>query len=716
MTESLLPARPLRPDGPIGGEPGALGLGAGSGIAIVRTESPADIAEMEALIHALDGREGMYYGCDYVAGPPFIRRTTAFIDAPLTLAFADDILRLIPHGALGAGLAGFWPNAWPCEWRDGTGYVRFDRGDKPGPHPVIAALRAFMRRFGDAPAELGLYGAWNFDYYRLAAGNEGTPAKERSPRFTLFIPNRMLVSDGATARWISYAFPDLAAGADPGPPASPESFELQAEPTPADDFAPGKYAEVVARAVERIQDGEIVSMTLAQSFRRPFGGSPAAAFLALRKTYPMPEMFFLHMPQREFIFGASPDMQVRIHDGVVECAPVCGTLPRGKDPIEDMELARELLTSDKEGAALALCSDHYRNTLAKVCMPGSVELVTKRRPHYFASVIHAVDHLRGCARSDVDALDVLLAFAAPGVVSGIPQRAALDAIEALEASPRGWFGGAVGHLDCDGTLAAGTILRSAWLRGGTAEVRTGGVIVANSHPPSEEAETHVKANTLFRLLGVLPPSAGVATGSANAGPAFECATLHADSDPLGASLLDFLVRLGISVATAGPAGAAKEQLRVVSDASTGPEDGDVATPIVWIGAAALARLRAAGVAFRRLDPPQYAVPVKAQSGQDSRLESLCPLTLGRYAAQLMMREDLPPSWQAWLVADDGSVLVAGHASLPQAALLFRPDSNVSLKHRAGERVFLAALNELSSFVGQPSADWAVRRQSGQHAQ
>ena len=85
-----------------------------------------------------------------------------------------------------------------------------------------------------------------------------------------------------------------------------------AEPEPRDDFAPGGYAAVVARAVERLAAQPLVSLTLSQSFRRRLGtASPAAAFARLRAVNPAPATFFVDGGDGEGVFGASPDLQLQ---------------------------------------------------------------------------------------------------------------------------------------------------------------------------------------------------------------------------------------------------------------------------------------------------------------------------------------------------------------------------------------------------------------------
>ena len=73
----------------------------------------------------------------------------------------------------------------------------------------------------------------------------------------------------------------------------------------------------------------------------------------------------------------------------------------------------------------------------------------------------------GQLRAGCDAWDAILATTAPAMLTGTPRRHALAAIEALEASPRGWYGGLGLQVSADGDALVGTLLRAATLRANT---------------------------------------------------------------------------------------------------------------------------------------------------------------------------------------------------------------------------------------------------------
>jgi hypothetical protein len=133
-----------------------------------------------------------------------------------------------------------------------------------------------------------------------------------------------------------------------------------------------------------------------------------------------------------------------------------------------------------------MCTDLDRNDKARVCVPGSVEVVGRRQIEMYSRLIHTVDHVKGILKSEFDALDGFLAHTWAVTVTGAPKLAAMQFIEAQEKSPRHWYGGALGHIGFDGNLNTGLTLRTMRIKAGVAEIRAGATLLIDSDPVAEE--------------------------------------------------------------------------------------------------------------------------------------------------------------------------------------------------------------------------------------
>ncbi len=78
-------------------------------------------------------------------------------------------------------------------------------------------------------------------------------------------------------------------------------------------------------------------MQISQRFSQRTVAHPFSVYRALRIVNPSPYMFYLHMGD-SYIVGASPEMLVRVEDGLVETHPIAGTLPRGRDEDEERRM------------------------------------------------------------------------------------------------------------------------------------------------------------------------------------------------------------------------------------------------------------------------------------------------------------------------------------------------------------------------------------------
>lgn len=601
-------------------------------IRLAATRLEASPAQVEQALAALDARAGAYFGVD--AGIPGLHPLQAtLLDLPaLAFDLQGDGLGLRVLSGFGRALLDLPELA---AWRQGDGAS------------PIARLRAFLACF-EPSADVLLLGALPFAAHRLAR-----PGGSAEPLGTLFLGERLWRRDSA-GRWTSVQFelPGARAAFDEPPP-----LRETAAPQPGDDHEPGGYAGMVRRALPWLRDKPLLSLTLSQSYRRRVHRAPAEAFARLREANPAPASFFFNDGRGERLFGASPDLQLVIRGGEVQALPVCGTVARRPGAVGEAESLRELFNEEVDAASLAVCTDALRNDLAPLCEPGSLRLVDRRRPLSLATVVHAVDRLAGQLREGVDAWHAIVATAAPVMVTGTPRAQALAAIEALEASPRGWYGGLVVQVASNGDALAGTILRAAAVRGGVAEVRTGGDLMADSSPEREEQESRLKARSLWRAFGLEAAPALAAQAQAMAVPAG--VNLVDAADPLGASLRDCLQGMGIAVSPDAP-------VAVLA----GDAEPLTTQRVVAIGDAAYRLLGGAA----RTDPEHGRLLVCSATA-DAPWRGEASFIAARYASYRL--EAVPPGWSVWALDSQARPVALAHGERRAVALLFRPDSLLS---------------------------------------
>src|SRR6202158_5509165 len=150
-----------------------------------------------------------------------------------------------------------------------------------------------------------------------------------------------------------------------------------------------KFLESVRRAKEYIAAGDIFQVVLSQRWDFEPGVAPLDLYRALRTVNPSPYMFFLRFGGEKLggktkrsktgagtmhVFGASPEMLVRVSGSKLEYRPIAGTHPRGKDEAADAALEKKMREDEKERAEHVMLVDLGRNDLGRVSEYGSVKV------------------------------------------------------------------------------------------------------------------------------------------------------------------------------------------------------------------------------------------------------------------------------------------------------------------------------------------------------
>lgn len=219
------------------------------------------------------------------------------------------------------------------------------------------------------------------------------------------------------------------------------SVKTPYKPLISSNFSKEGFIKAVERAKEYIRAGDILQVVLSQRMEVSHRNKPFDVYRALRSVNPTPYLYYLNQGNFQII-GSSPEMLVRVEQGIVETRPIAGTRPRGHTAAEDRELAQELLGHPKERAEHIMLVDLGRNDLGKVCQFGSVKVTELMATERFSHVMHLVSTVQGELNPGLSPLKALLACFPAGTVSGAPKVRAMQIISELEPQERGIYAGA----------------------------------------------------------------------------------------------------------------------------------------------------------------------------------------------------------------------------------------------------------------------------------
>ena len=265
------------------------------------------------------------------------------------------------------------------------------------------------------------------------------------------------------------------------------------------NLSQAEFESRVSQAKDYIYAGDIIQVVLSQRLSQSISASPFAIYRALRSINPSPYMYYLHLDNFQIV-GASPELLVRVEDGVVSNHPIAGTRPRGKDIAQDLALEEELRQDEKECAEHIMLVDLGRNDIGRISEPGTVEVTQLMDVERYSHVMHLVSHVQGKLRTGLSQFDALRACFPAGTVSGAPKIRAMEIIAELEPDKRGPYAGAVGYLDFSGNLDTAIAIRTIVIKNGVAYIQAGGGIVADSVPEREYQESLSKAQALLSAI------------------------------------------------------------------------------------------------------------------------------------------------------------------------------------------------------------------------
>ncbi len=368
----------------------------------------------------------------------------------------------------------------------------------------------------------GLVGYFGYDtirYIEQRLAECPNPDKHGTPDILLMLSDELVVFDNLASRMFLIVHVDpageqawqagqrrldeLEARLGAGPPVieSRPATKSVREQDFTSEFTREGFEAAVERARQYIIDGDAMQIVLSQRLSVPYGATPIDLYRALRSLNPSPYLFFLNLDDHHVV-GSSPEILVRLEDGVVTVRPIAGTRPRGRTPEADLELEADLLADPKELAEHLMLIDLGRNDAGRVSEIGSVRLTEKMIVERYSHVMHIVSNVEGRIRDGMSAFDVLRATFPAGTVSGAPKIRAMEIIDELEPVKRGIYSGAVGYISWSGNMDTAIAIRTAVIKDERLFIQAGAGIVYDSVPEKEWAETMDKGRAIFRAVAL----------------------------------------------------------------------------------------------------------------------------------------------------------------------------------------------------------------------
>ena len=263
------------------------------------------------------------------------------------------------------------------------------------------------------------------------------------------------------------------------------------------DTPRSEFEKIVLKLKKNILKGDVFQVVPSRTIVTNYNCEPLDVYTKLKKLNPSPYMFYMHS-DTGILLGSSPEVAVRVQDGIVEMRPIAGTKPRGKikdeiDPDLDSRYEAELKIDRKELSEHTMLIDLARNDIAKISVAGTRFVDEPFVVEKYSHVQHLVSNVRGELKKELDCLHAYLATMNMGTLTGAPKVEAMKLIRGVEKNRRGFYGGSVGFITPSKDMETCIAIRTMKIVDDKAYIRAGAGIVYDSIPSSEFDETEKKA-------------------------------------------------------------------------------------------------------------------------------------------------------------------------------------------------------------------------------
>lgn len=351
-------------------------------------------------------------------------------------------------------------------------------------HELAASWRALVEQT-EVQDEMSVPGSG------LVAFGSFSFAEDSEAESVLIIPKVLLGSrDGA--RWLTQIEDaDVENFWD-----APQSYRSNASVTLSEGLQSAEgFMQSVRSAIEKIQTDDLKKVVIARDLVAtvPNDFDIRTALHRFATKYPTCWTYSV-----DGLFGASPELLVRVSHKQVSARVLAGTAGRGTDPGVDFAISNALAASSKNISEHRFAVKSLVDELEKFCsqVDADSEPFSLQLPNlwHLASDVHAV------LKDDASVLDLAAVLHPTAAVAGTPTVDAQKLIAELEPFDRGRYAGPVGWIGADGDGEWAIALRGALLQDNQITAYAGCGIVAESEPVAELEETELKFKPIREAL------------------------------------------------------------------------------------------------------------------------------------------------------------------------------------------------------------------------
>jgi para-aminobenzoate synthetase component 1 len=262
------------------------------------------------------------------------------------------------------------------------------------------------------------------------------------------------------------------------------------------------YLANVRKIQDHILEGDVYELNYTiEFFAENATVFPVALFEKLNARSPTPFAGFFKLND-SVLMCASPERFLKKQGSKLISQPIKGTIKRGQNAAEDLELKEQLLNDEKERAENLMIVDLVRNDLSRSAEVGSVKVEELFGIYGFQLVFQMISTVTAQAKVEENLASILQHTFPMGSMTGAPKIRAMQLIEQYEDHRRGLYSGSIGYLKPNGDFDFNVVIRS--LQYNTKikylSYKVGSAITIDSVPEKEYQECLLKAKAIMEVL------------------------------------------------------------------------------------------------------------------------------------------------------------------------------------------------------------------------
>ncbi len=277
------------------------------------------------------------------------------------------------------------------------------------------------------------------------------------------------------------------------------SYPFRKKDEEKSNYTDDEFLKILQKGKDHCQAGDVFQIVLSRRFQSKFKGDEFNVYRALRSINPSPYLFYFDYGNYK-IFGSSPEAQIVIKDNMASIFPIAGTFPRSGSDDSDQQKAIELANDPKENSEHIMLVDLARNDLSR--KGNDVKVSSFKEVQFYSHVIHLVSKVTAVLNNQDNAIQIVADTFPAGTLSGAPKYRAMQLINDLESTTRGYYGGAIGFLGFNGDFNHAIMIRSFFSKNNTLTYQAGAGVVAKSIISAELNEVNNKLGALRAAINL----------------------------------------------------------------------------------------------------------------------------------------------------------------------------------------------------------------------